>query len=433
MASKLARRLSVLLYFAGVGIYFFVNFQRTAVPGTIFNEMQLDLNVSATTLAGTGAMFLYTYAILQFVTGLLADKYGGLRLQIISGFLLCIGCLLFPFVHTTFGLYASRLLVGLGGGLAYISAFKETDRLFPNNFTVMVSVLLTIGYSGGIFAGLPLAKLVEWTGSWRKAMLIPGVLLTINFFIFLLLEMHEQKPPVANVPLNLKPIKEVATSFFFLNYEATHNLPYAIYMVLLTVIGKKMIEDMTGCTSGQAALGTTCMVIISSGFNYFSALITKALNNRRVIVYQGAEVCGILGCVIILIGTIIHLHYLWFVFAFIGIAMFPGNSPVMTSMVRENVPSRLVATTISVDNGFAFFTMALFSNLCGWMMEFFGGDKIVHVGNALHYPKSSYFAIAVMFVILYGLSFWRTFYIPETYGKNIVEGKNAGKKSRDAA
>lgn len=432
MSSNLARRLSVLLYLAGVGIYFFVNFQRTAVPGTIFNEMQVDLNVSATTLAGLGAMFLYTYAFLQFVTGLLADKYGGLRLQIISGFLLSVGSLLFPFVHTTFGLYTSRLLVGLGAGLAYISAFKETDRLFPKNFILMMSFLLTVGYSGGIFAGWPLAKLVAWTGSWRKAMLIPGVLLTINFFLFLILEMHEQKPPVANVPLSLKPIREVACSFFFLNYEVTHNIPYAIYMVLLTVIGKKMIEDMTGCTSAQAAIGTTCMVIISSGFNFIAALISKALHNRRVIVYQASEVCGILGCVIILIGTIIHIHYLWFVLAFVGVSMFPGCSPVMAAMVRENVPSRLAATTVSVDNGFAFITMAIFSNICGWMMDFFGGDKIEHIGTSLRYPSSSYSAIAVLFIILYSISFWRTFYIPETYGKNIVDNPPTKKKAQTA-
>ena len=68
---------SMLLFLPMLFLYASSYFQRTAVPGTIFNQLQSDLNLNAFQIAAMGASFVYIYALSQTFVGMLADKYGG--------------------------------------------------------------------------------------------------------------------------------------------------------------------------------------------------------------------------------------------------------------------------------------------------------------------------------------------------------------------
>ena len=67
----------MLLFIPMLLLYASSYFQRTAVPGTIFSQLQADLGLNAFQIAGIGASFVYIYALSQLVVGMLADKYGG--------------------------------------------------------------------------------------------------------------------------------------------------------------------------------------------------------------------------------------------------------------------------------------------------------------------------------------------------------------------
>ena len=73
----------------GVFLYFFANLQRVAIPGSIFNELQSDLNVGAKYITALSSMFMYIYAVGQLFAGLLADRYGGERAITWGGMLFC--------------------------------------------------------------------------------------------------------------------------------------------------------------------------------------------------------------------------------------------------------------------------------------------------------------------------------------------------------
>ena len=107
------RRLSVMLYFAGILTYFFNHFQRTAIPGTVFNELQASTGMSASAISALGAVFMYTYAASQFAAGLFADKYGGIRGLVAGNALLCIGAVGFPLVSSPWLFMLCRALTGL--------------------------------------------------------------------------------------------------------------------------------------------------------------------------------------------------------------------------------------------------------------------------------------------------------------------------------
>jgi MFS family permease len=98
----------------GVMLYFFANLQRVAIPGSIFNELQTDLNASAKYITALSSMFMYIYAAGQLCAGLLADRYGGERVITFGALLFCLGSILFPFCTSLPLLYFCRFLVGMG-------------------------------------------------------------------------------------------------------------------------------------------------------------------------------------------------------------------------------------------------------------------------------------------------------------------------------
>lgn len=77
----------MLLFVPLLLLYASSYFQRTAVPGTIFSQLQADLGLNAFQIAGIGASFVYIYALSQLVVGMLADKYGGARVVTAGGIL----------------------------------------------------------------------------------------------------------------------------------------------------------------------------------------------------------------------------------------------------------------------------------------------------------------------------------------------------------
>ena len=71
-------------------------FQRTALPGTIYNTLVNELGLSAVQMANLGASFIYTYAICQLISGVMVDHFCGVRVTLTGGLVFLAGSFLFP-------------------------------------------------------------------------------------------------------------------------------------------------------------------------------------------------------------------------------------------------------------------------------------------------------------------------------------------------
>ncbi len=145
------QRYEIAMVLAVAGLYFFSFIQRVGIPGSIFNDLQSEMNLDAATVTRLGAIYLFIYAIAQPFVGVLADRFGGARVAMASGLLLVMGAALFPLSHSVVGLNFSRALVGLGGSAMFLCMFKEADHSFSGkHFTVVLGILSLIGYCGGL-------------------------------------------------------------------------------------------------------------------------------------------------------------------------------------------------------------------------------------------------------------------------------------------
>ena len=116
MASTPRWRLVTLIVLSAV-LYFFVNIQRSAVPGALFNQLQAEFGLTPLGVAVLGSGFTYVYAAAQLAVGFLIGKFGWVKAVRVGGFLFVAGTVLFRLPETIHLLTAAVSLPDLAQGV----------------------------------------------------------------------------------------------------------------------------------------------------------------------------------------------------------------------------------------------------------------------------------------------------------------------------
>ncbi|MDD3927573.1 MAG: MFS transporter, partial [bacterium] len=245
LAGALRDKRALLLVIASMNaVYAFSYFQRVAVPGTIFDELQVDMSLSSFAVTMLGSIFSYVYGGMQVFTGVLVDRLGPVRILLTGGTVLAVSSLLFPLSGNLTMLYTSRFMMGLGASLIYLSLVKQLDSYFSDrNFSVLLSISLFVGYSGGLLGTMPFEAIVRAFG-WRMPLLAVGIACALAVAFCALVVRRTpwigRRPVRAQVFLALKRALKNRDSYTGI-YAVS--IIFAIYMLMVSVIGKKMLQD----------------------------------------------------------------------------------------------------------------------------------------------------------------------------------------------
>ena len=411
---------SMLLFLPMLFLYASSYFQRTAVPGTIFNQLQTDLNLNAFQIAAMGASFIYIYALSQTIVGMLADKYGGARIVTYGGLLFCAGTLVFPLLDSPGGLYLCRMLAGLGASTMYLSLVKETDHIFGHkNYAVVMGVVYFVGYGGGLCGTLPFERLIT-VFSWKNVLLGSGILSFLLYGLFLLGKRMVPPSEVTPGKLSFAPFLKVLRNpwSWLILYCSTVN--FAIYFIIQTVFGKKFLEDFTGMSSSGAAacifaLTCVCMTVLFS-----SSILSRLMRNRRKPLILFSTALCLLNTILMTLAIYFEFSGSVFALCYLLYAVASGFSVVFSMAEQEvNAPDTMTQATGFI-NMINYLAVALFSLLVGMLLDAFGGRE---VSGAVVYPKEAYLTLFALLLIPSALSFFGSFLIPETRGKYLHHGE----------
>jgi MFS family permease len=409
------RRMPLITLLFMCSIYFFSYFHRVAVPGTIFDELQTDFKMSAGEVAWLGALFLYIYAGMQLVAGLLNDRFGAAKVLLAGGSLLTLGAILFPLAQTPPPLYAARALVALGASLIFLSVVKALDSLFGSKyFAPLLGVVLFLGYSGGLAGTYPFERAAHAFG-WRHALLGAGVVCTVCLFLVgWLLHATGQlrRTEKTASPFILKDIIQNRQSIPVL---LSGSVNWAVYFLIQATVGKKLLTDYGHLAPSKAASFTFAMMLGAMSASLLSGFVSRALGNRR----KPIMLCGTGITFFTLLALCVTLHFnlgaAWFLPCYILLAVSAGSSPIFCTSMKELNPEEAAATSVGLLNGTCYLTIAIVTNLAGYIMDGFQ-EQAIHTETALIYPPAAYLTI---FAILLGValcSFVSTFFIRESYG-----------------
>lgn len=414
-----------IVAFAAMGaVYFFSYFQRAAIPGTIFNQLQQDLALSATAVAAMGSMFTWIYGGMQIVVGILADRYGGVRTLMGGGVVMLAGSTIFPLAGSAGLLFASRALTGLGASCMYLSIVRELDRLFgPQRFTMALGVLLAMGYAGGMAATLPF----EWTVSafgWRQTLLAVAGLMALALAVAGLVlgrlgPEHDarERPSLAvfGAMLRNRPAYPLLASSLIM---------FPIVFVIQTVLGKKSLQDFAGLSSEAAAAFILLMASISTAAVLLGGCLPRLFANRRRPGLRAGAIMLLLST-LVLLGAALGRAPGWVYLAgYVLLALSITGVPVGTATMKELNPPGSAAASLSLMNGLAYVGCGTVGQVGGLILEHYRATAVAGAGG-LVYPLRAYVALFAFLAAIATLNLVLIWLVPETNGRPAAAAAGA--------
>ncbi|MGI6383878.1 MAG: MFS transporter [bacterium] len=398
-------------------VYAFSYFQRVAIPGTIFDELQADMALSSSAVTMLGSIFLYVYGGMQAFSGALVDRIGPVRILLTGGTVLAAGSLLFPLSGTLTMLYVSRFIMGLGASLIYLSLVKQIDGHFNSkHFSILLSMTLFIGYSGGLLGTRPFEAAVQVFG-WRKPLLAVGIssalAVIICAFVARRTAVSRRQPIDTHVFPALKRVLKNRDSCVG-SYAVS--IIFAIYMLVASVIGKKMLQDCCSLSSAAAASYTFLLVLFSVIAVSLSGLISRLAGNRRrlLLIFSAVMLLTSLCLAVpVLLGGAV-----WILPSFILLGASSMATPICCAYIKEVNDPAYAATSVGVYNGAAYLSVALLCNGAGVVLDCFGAG-VKTTAFAVRYPPEAYGVILAGCFVLALSAFISVCFVRETYGNNV--------------
>lgn len=421
-----ARRIALWAFVPMMFIYAASYFQRTAVPGTVFNDLQADYGLTGTQIAGMGSAYICIYAICQLLVGICADKYGGMRVITYAGILFCIGALGFPLVcgSSTINLilmYFMRVLCGLGSSGMFLSLLRENDHLFGRkNFSVVLGIVYFIGYGGGLLGTMPFAMLKSHF-HWNIILIAVGILSFIIYLIFLLGKRAVPVEPVKAVPISFRPLLFVLKNPYTWCVAFNSAVCFCCYFVIQTVFGMKFLLDYAKL-SEKAASGTIfSLTLISMSTLLAGGILTRLMNNRRkpLIIFS----CGttLFSSILMLVSILFHLPPFCFAAAYCLFAFASGMSIAFSMLVQELNSKDIQTQSAAFLNMSGYLAVAIFSVLIGLLLDSFVDPSEFTGGKAVIYPTKAYATLFGLLLIPTITSFVISLFLPETKGHYVRE------------
>lgn len=385
----------ITLVILGSLLYFFANLQRVAIPGAVFTLLQNDLNATAQSIASLGASFMYIYAISQLFVGIFIARYGGFRVITLGAILFFIGCIIFPLAHSMPVLYLSRLLTGCGSASFYLAMINETKKIVSHkNFGIALSLVLLVGYLGGIVANAPIVICINNLG-WRKVFFITAIATTIIALLFVIINNFTKKPKVnTDIKINFNLYKEVLNKKRNLNLYAFACINYGLYYVMQTVIGKKFLEDYCSMSVINSAVILSTMGMLYAFSGSIIAFISKITLNRRTIYLRIATLNTLFTflcisiCIIFNVKTPVIPCIL-----FCTIAFWASLSPLLVPLLHDINGERNSATSVSIMSCGFYIVVGLLGNFAGFCLDKLNFSNIEHSAYFIIFAVCSIIAV----------------------------------------
>lgn len=222
-ALSVPRLILIFLLFFVANLYSV--FQRSALA-VVSSDLIAEFSMTPSQLGTLTSCFLYAYAVMQILSGLLVTRVGVRSLIVGSILSAAVFSCFFINITTVGGLMLFRVLIGISCSFIYVPAINEMRKLAPPNWTtVLIGAFLSAGHVGSLLAASPLKALCDLFG-WRSVFLwLTGI---IPFFVGLLIWVllpAAQKRSEADA----KPVSAVLR-------EMGRSFRYMIYPGVLTVI-----------------------------------------------------------------------------------------------------------------------------------------------------------------------------------------------------
>jgi len=406
----------LLLFCAMCLIYFFSYFQRIAVPGTCFDELQGDFSASAAAVTALGSIFLYVYGFAQFFVGMAADRFGGQRTMLAGAAILSGASLVFPFSHSLPMLYITRAILAAGASMIFISLAKEIDTLFnPRHFAVWLGIALLLGYSGGIAGTYPFERAIVHFG-WRNSMLWAGILCLFALIAASVIFRRFPSGAAQGKTSKISYLGRVLRNPLSYPPTVAGAINFAIYLLFQCTLAKKMLTDCCHVSSSRAAAVTFAMMIACTVSASLSGFVSRLIGNRRKPVILAGVLLTLSMTIMLACAMRGSPDYRIISAGLVMLGIAASPSPLVLTATKEINPAPAAATSMGMANFAAYVAVAVIINIAGVVMDCFNEQAVVTTRGIL-YPVAAYRLILAGCAFLSMISLIAARFIRETRGQ----------------
>ena len=150
---------TIILPFCGG---YFLSYLFRSTNAVIAPHLITELNVNSQQLGMLTSSYLFAFAIMQIPLGILLDRFGPRKIQVILMIVAGLGSLMFCFGNNLFELTLARTIIGLGVAGCLMATFKIISIWYDKNYwPILYGFCLSSGGIGAIVATKPLYFVVD--------------------------------------------------------------------------------------------------------------------------------------------------------------------------------------------------------------------------------------------------------------------------------
>ena len=176
-----------------VVLFYAYQYVLRVIPNVLLPYMQETFNVDGTVFGQFSGVYYTGYALAHLPLGFLVSRYG---LKKILPWTVAISALgLWPIIYadTWTARLAGRVLTGIGSSFSPIAGFYILGNFFPKEkFTKLFSIQMSIGLLAAIYAGAPLAHLMDVFGCKTVIDILMIIGVAFAAFAFMILPQEEK-------------------------------------------------------------------------------------------------------------------------------------------------------------------------------------------------------------------------------------------------
>ncbi|WP_264783075.1 MFS transporter [Haladaptatus sp. T7] len=155
------------------GLWFLAKFLRYALPA-LFPTFRTQFGVSNAFLGTVFTVTMLGYSLMQFPSGVLADRFGAVRVIAAGAAVAAGGALVLGVAAPLAVLVGGMLLVGVGTGIHKTVSIRLLSRVYPTRTGRALGLFDTLGAFGGVAAPAAVV-LVTDAGNWHALFLAGAV------------------------------------------------------------------------------------------------------------------------------------------------------------------------------------------------------------------------------------------------------------------
>lgn len=276
-------RTLALRVFAPFALGYFLSYVYRTVNSVIGPNLAADVGLNAAQLGLLTSAYFFAFALFQLPLGMLLDRFGPRRVQILLLAVAAAGTALFALGDTPLALASARALIGLGVSGCMMASFKAFVQWFPQERLPMINAwLLAVGGTGALAATVPVEWFLQLAG-WRELFWgLAGFAAVVALVMAVVVPEHPEPPAHVSLPAQLRGLGTVLSDRFFWRLAPLTMLTQGTYLAFQGLWAGPWLRDVAGLERGEVAAGLFLLAIaVVTGFA-LSGTVAERLGRRGV-------------------------------------------------------------------------------------------------------------------------------------------------------